>query len=44
MISLQTLYSMNNAIIFTDFKVIFTFMDQDAGLYIGISRKATLIN
>lgn len=44
MISLQTLYSMNNAIIFTDFKVIFTFMDQGAGLYIGISRKATLIN
>lgn len=44
MISLQILYSGNNTLIFIDFKVIFTFIDQDAGLYIEISRKAALIN
>lgn len=44
MISSQTLYSVNNTFIFIDFKVILTFIDQDSGLYIGISRKAALIN
>ena len=39
MISLGSLYSVNNTLIFIDFKV-----DQDAGLYIGISRKTALIN
>lgn len=44
MISLGSLYSVNNTLIFIDFKVILTFIDQDAGLYIGISRKTALIN
>jgi hypothetical protein len=32
------------SLIFIDFKVIFTFIDQEAGLYIGISRKTALKN
>lgn len=44
MISLQILSSVNNILIFIDFKVTFTFIDQDAVLYIGISRKVALIN
>lgn len=41
---IHILYSGNNILIFMDFKVIVTFIDQDVGLYIEISRKAALIN
>lgn len=44
MVSLGNLYSVNNTLIFIDFKVILTFIDRYAGLYIGISRKTALIN
>lgn len=44
MISLGSLYSAKKIAIFNGFKVIFTFIDQHAGLYVRASRRSAFIN